>query len=64
MESASAKKTGKYQPKEDSRFVASGEIDAESLAEVAVTDAVLAKYKRRQDDRQLHGYHVSAGPVG
>ena len=64
MESAGARRPGKCQQREVSPFVASGETDAEYLAEVAVADAMLANYKRRQDERQLHGYHVSVGPVG
>ncbi len=64
MGSANAGRTGKCPPRAVSSCAASEETDAQYLAEVAQTNAVLANYKRRQIDRQSSSCHVGMKPVG
>ena len=59
-----ARRPGKCKKREASPLVTLGETDAQYLAEVAETDAVLAAYKRRRSERRLRGWHAGVGPVG
>ena len=59
-----ARRPGKCKKREASPLVTLGETDAQYLAEVAETDAVLAAYKRRRSERRRRGWHAGVGPVG
>ena len=63
VDAAGARRPGKCKKRETSPFVTFGETDAQYLAEVAETDAVLAAYKRRRSERRLRGWHAGERPV-
>ena len=63
VDAAGARRPGKCKKRETSPFVTMGETDAQYLAEVAETDAVLAAYKRRRSERRLRGWHAGVWPV-
>ena len=56
--STGVKRPGKGPQRDVSPSVASGDSDAQYLAEVAATNAVLRAYKRRRSERRSHSCHV------
>ena len=63
MGPANAGRPGKCPQRAVSSCVASEETDAQYLAEVAQTNAVLANFKRRRIERQSNSCHVGVKPV-
>ena len=63
VDAAGARRPDECKKRETSPFDTLGETDAQYLAEVAETDAVLAAYKRRRSERRLRGWHAGEGPV-
>ena len=63
MGSANAERPGKCPPRAVSSCVASEETDAQYLAEVAQTNAVLANFKRRRRERHSKSCQVGVKPV-
>ena len=62
VDSDAARRSGKCKKREAAPLVTMGETDAQYLAEVAETDAVLAAFKRRWSERRRRRWHAAVSP--
>ena len=62
VDSDAARRLGKSKKREAAPLVTMGETDAQYLAEVAETDAVLAAFKRRWSERRRRRWHAAVSP--